>query len=482
MRRAFGAVASLVLMSSCMVGPKYVKPALTAPASAPKNGPDAYKELDPNWKPANPADTALKGDWWTMFNEPVLNDLEKQVARENQSLKAYEARFREARAQIRINRAGLYPTVGGSASTIGERYSASRPYFNAASANNGEADLQLPLDLNYEVDLWGRIHRTINAAKEETQASAADLATAKLSLQAELAIDYFELRSADAQRKLLSDTVSDYQEALRITTNRFEGGISAESDVYQAQTQLQAAMVAEQDTAVQRAAFEHAIAVLIGRSPAAFTLAEAPLASQPPYIPAGLPSELLERRPDIAAAERRANEANERIGIARAAYFPSLSLNAAIGFESTALTSLFNAASFVYALGPGLSQTFFDAGRRSAVSEQAYAGFDEAAANYRQTSLTAFQQVEDNLAALRILSQEAVQQHAATIAAQGAQRIFNNRYVGGIDTYLQVVTAQNAALSNERNEIDIMRRRMDSSVLLVKALGGGWNTGLLPVL
>jgi NodT family efflux transporter outer membrane factor (OMF) lipoprotein len=363
---------------------------------------------------------------------------------------------------------------------VGERYAADRPYFNAASANNGEADLQLPFDLNYEIDLWGRVRRTINSAKEEAQASAADLATAKLSLETELAVDYFELRSADAQKKLLADTVTDYREALRITTNRFEGGISAISDVYQAQTQLQAALVAESDVAVAREQYEHAIAVLIGQPPASFSLAETPLHAQPPFIPTGLPSALLERRPDIAAAERRANEANERIGIARAAFFPSLSLNAAVGFESTSIKSLFNASNFVYALGPSLSQTFFDAGRRAAISEQAYASFDEASASFRQTSLDAFQQVEDNLTVLRVLSQESIQQHQATIAAQGAQEIFNNRYVGGIDTYLQVVTAQNAALANERNEIDIMRRRMDSSVLLIKALGGGWSRAQLP--
>ncbi len=468
-------LAMMAVLCGCMVGPKYVAP--TVPMA---KAPDAYKELDPNWKPATPADTELKGDWWTLFNEPVLNDLEAKVALANQSLKVSEARFREARAQIRINRANLYPTIGTSPAAVGERYAADRPYFNAASANNGEADLQLPFDLNYEIDLWGRVRRTINSAKEEAQASAADLATAKLSLETELAVDYFELRSADAQKKLLADTVTDYREALRITTNRFEGGISAISDVYQAQTQLQAALVAESDVAVAREQYEHAIAVLIGQPPASFSLAETPLHAQPPFIPTGLPSALLERRPDIAAAERRANEANERIGIARAAFFPSLSLNAAVGFESTSIKSLFNASNFVYALGPSLSQTFFDAGRRAAISEQAYASFDEASASFRQTSLDAFQQVEDNLTVLRVLSQESIQQHQATIAAQGAQEIFNNRYVGGIDTYLQVVTAQNAALANERNEIDIMRRRMDSSVLLIKALGGGWSRAQLP--
>ncbi len=477
MRRVLAAVlsAATLLLSGCLVGPKYVKPALP-----PTPGPDAYKETDPNWKPTNPSDTALKGDWWKIFDEPVLDDLESKVASLNQSLKASEARFREARAQIRINRADLYPTIGTAPYAIGERYSANRPYFNPALANNGEADLLLPIDLNYEIDFWGRIRRTINAAKEETQASAADLATAQLSLQAEVAYDYFELRSADAQKKLLADTVRDYEEALRITTNRFNGGISNESDVFQAQTQLQAAIVAQLDIAVQRAQDEHAIAVLIGQPPASFTIAEASLNAEPPFIPTGLPSQLLERRPDIAAAERRANEANERIGIARAAFFPSVVLSASVGFESMAISNFFSASNFVYSLGPMLSQTFFDAGRRAGISQQAYASFDEVSANYRQTSLTAYQQVEDNLVALRILSREAVQQRQATVAAQGAEQIFNNRYVGGLDTYLQVVTAQNAALANERNEIDIMRRRMDASVLLIKALGGGWSTAQLP--
>ncbi|RXH57833.1 Heavy metal RND efflux outer membrane protein, CzcC family [Granulicella sibirica] len=458
-----------------MVGPKYVKPAVPM-----AQAPDAYKETDPNWKPASPSDTALKGDWWLMFNEPVLNDLEVKVAASNQSLKVAEARFREARSQIRINRASLYPTIGTAPTVQGIHDANGRPYFTAPVPNNGLADLQLPIDFSYEVDLWGRIRRTVNIAKEETQASAADLATAQLSLQAEVALDYFEIRSADAQKKLLSDTVNDYREALRITTNRFEGGVTSEADVYQAKTQLQAAIVQESDIMVQRAQFEHAIAVLIGQPPASFSLAEAPLNTMPPYIPTGLPSELLERRPDIAAAERRTNEANERIGIARAAYFPSLTFSAAAGFESTAIASLFNASNYTYALGPTLAETFFDAGRRAGVSEQARASFDEASANYRQTSLTAYQQVEDNLAVLRILQQEADQQHAATDAARGAQQIFNNRYVGGVDTYLQVVTAQTTALLNERNDIDILRRRMDASVLLVKALGGGWDTNQLP--
>ena len=469
-------LAAVSLLTGCMVGPKYVKP--VAPTY---QAPDAYKEADPNWKPATPTDQAIRGDWWTLFQNPELNDLEAKVAIQNQNLKIYEARFREARAQIGINNASLFPTLSSSPYLAGVGYSASRPYAVSQSQNTGAADILLPLTLNYEVDLWGRIRRTVNIAKEEAQASSADLETARLSIQAELAIDYFELRSADAQTKLLDDTVKDYEEALRITSNRFEGGVAAESDVFQAKTQLQQAIVQESDIAVQRSQYEHAIAVLIGQPPNSFSVPAAPLAAQPPAIPASLPSQLLERRPDIAAAERRTVEANERIGIARAAFFPTLNFSMSGGLEfGSLLQNFFNASNLAYALGPTLGQTLYDHGRRVGISEQAYAFFDENSANYKQTTLTAFQQVEDNLAALRILQQEADQQRQATEAAQGAQRIFNNRYVGGIDTYLQVVTAQNTALLNERNDIDIMRRRMDSSVLLVKALGGGWTTAQLP--
>ena len=470
------ALAALSLLTGCMVGPKYVKP--VAPTF---QAPDAYKEADPNWQPATPADTAIRGDWWALFNNPELNDLESKIDIQNQTLKVYEARLREARDQIGVNNASRFPTLASAPYVAGVRYSAGRPYSNTSSYGGGAADILLPLTLSYEVDLWGRIRRTIDLAKVEAQAAAADLQTARLSIQAELAIDYFELRSAEAQAKLLGDTVKDYEEALRITTNRFEGGVAAESDVFQAKTQLQQAIVQQSDIEVQRANYTHAIAVLIGQPPNSFSLPIAPLAAQPPAIPASLPSQLLERRPDIAAAERRTASANEGIGIARAAFYPTLNLGVSAGLEfGSLLKNFFNASNLAYALGPTLGQTWFDAGRRAAISDQAYAFFDENSANYKQTTLTAFQQVEDNLAALRILQQEADQQRQATEAAQGAQRIFNNRYVGGIDTYLQVVTAQNTALLNERNDIDIMRRRMDASVLLVKALGGGWTTAQLP--
>ncbi len=482
LRSASVATVAMFALTGCMVGPKYVKPTTPTAPAFKEASPDAYKE-NANWHVAQPADAVQRGEWWKIFGDEELNALEPQVAANNQDLKAADARFREARALIRFNHSSLFPTVGVAPYVGGTRDSSNQPYFNPATRNgNGQSEILLPVDLNYEVDLWGRVRRTVNAAREEAQATAADKQTAMLSLQAELAFDYFEARSADAAEKLLNNTVANYEEAYRITNNRFEGGISPKSDVDQAETQLEAAKVQARDITLQRAQFEHAIAILLGKPPAEFALANVPLNTRPPAIPAGLPSELLERRPDIAAAERRVAEANERIGIARAAFYPTLSLNGSMGFEGSTFANLFNPASFLWSIGPTLSQTVFDAGRRSSLSEQANASYDETVANYRQAALNAFQQVEDNLAALRVLNQEAEHQHKATLAAQSAEQIFNNRYVGGLDTYLQVVTAQTTALNNERNEIDIMRRQMDASVLLIKALGGGWNVSDLPKL
>jgi NodT family efflux transporter outer membrane factor (OMF) lipoprotein len=487
--RAILATAGVLMLSGCMVGPKYVKPSVPMAPAYKEVSPDtdttanAGNKANPDWQVAHPADAASRGEWWKVFGDDELNTLEPQVAANNQNLKVADARFREARSLIRFTHSSLYPTISTTPFAGGVRDSSNRPYFNASNAQGkGVGDIQLPVDMNYEIDVWGRIRRTVSAAREEAQASAGDRQTVMLSLQAELAVDYFEARSADAQQKLLNDTVQYYEEAYRITNNRFEGGVAPKSDVDQAQTQLEAARVQAHDIGLQRAQFEHAIAVLLGEPPASFTLATASLNTRPPVIPPGLPSELLERRPDIAAAERRMAEANDRIGIARAAFYPTISLSGVVGLEATSFANLFNPASLFWSLGPTASQTLFDAGRRASVSEQANAAYDESVANYRQTTLTAFQQVEDNLIALRVLNQEAEHQHQATLAAQSAEQIFNNRYVGGLDTYLQVVTAQTTALTNERNDIDIMRRQMDASVLLIKALGGGWNVTDLPKL
>jgi NodT family efflux transporter outer membrane factor (OMF) lipoprotein len=394
-----------------------------------------------------------------------------------------EARFRQARAMIRFNRSEEFPTISTSPSIVNERDSAHQPYFPPSLANNGTGAFTLPFDLSYEVDLWGRVRRTVSASREEAQASAGDLQTANLSLHAELAVDYFELRSADDQKQLLDNTVAAYTDALKLTQNRFEGGAAPKSDVAQAQTQLDGARVQDTDITVMRAQFEHAIATLIGKPPAEFSIAPAPRpAMELPVIPVGLPATLLERRPDIAAGERRVAEANDQIGIARAAFFPSLILGATGGFTGTSITNWLNWPSRMWAVGPQLSQTIFDAGRRRAVSEGATANYDGTVASYRQTTLTAFQEVEDNLAALSILEKEAQQQKEATTSAEESLQLFTNRYQGGVDNYLQVITAQTVLLTNQRNDIDIERRRMDASVLLVKAIGGGWDTSQLPKL
>ena len=479
--------ASLVTLAlaGCMVGPKYKTPSVpTAPSFkeiSPSADSSAFKD-NADWQTAKPQDTIPRGNWWTIFHDDGLNALEPQVADANQTLKIADANLRGARANLRVQNATKYPTVGLNPFLGGVRDSANQPYFNVASSNSGEGDLELPLQLSYEVDLWGAVRRNITAAREQSQATAADLQTALLSLQAEVAMDYFELRAADAQQKLLNDTVSQYAEAVRITNDRYLGGVAVKSDLTQAQTQLQDAEVQASDVAIARSQFEHAIAILIGKPPASFSLPPSPLplSDTPPVVPPGLPSQLLERRPDIAAAERRTAAANEQIGIARAAYFPSLNIGATAGQESTSFTSLFESSSFIYALGPTIGQTFFDGGRRHGISEEALANYDSTTASYRQTVLTAYQQVEDNLVALRVLSHEQEQQRQATASAVESERIFNNRYVGGVDTYLQVITAQTSALINQRNDIDILRRRMDASVLLIKVLGGGWDRTQLP--
>jgi NodT family efflux transporter outer membrane factor (OMF) lipoprotein len=476
------AIACLIglFLSGCMVGPKYVKPTAPMAPGFKEQPPESFQESD-GWKTAQPRDQALRGNWWEIFGDPQLNALEEAVTLSNQNLKVAEARFRQARAMIRFNRSAEFPTISTSPSIANERLSPNQPYFPKSVPTNATGSFTLPIDLSYEVDLWGRVRRTVSASREEAQASAADLQTAGLSLHAELAVDYFELRSADAQKQLLDDTVKAYTDALQVTQNRFEGGAAPKSDVAQAKTQLEGAQVQDTDITVMRAQFEHAIATLIGKAPAEFNITPAPkTALQLPVIPVGVPASLLERRPDIAAGERRVAEANDQIGIARAAFFPSLVIGATGGFTGTSITNWFDWPSRMWAVGGQMSQTIFDAGRRRAVSEGATANYDGTVASYRQTTLTAFQEVEDNLAALRILEKEAQQQREATASADESLQLFTNRYQGGVDNYLQVITAQTVLLTNQRNDIDIARRRMDASVLLVKAIGGGWDTSQLP--
>lgn len=484
MRKAllFMIAVTLLALSGCMAGPKYKTPAAIMAPSFKEAPPPSFAEQD-GWMPGHPSDTSLKGDWWTLFHDAELNTLEAQVDTANQSLKSADANFRAAREQIRYARAAEAPTVGAGPGISTVRDSANQPYFSSTLANRGEGNFSLPVDFNYEIDLWGRIRRAVTSARELAQASNADLESARLSLHAELAIDYFGLRSADAQAKLLDDTVKAYRSAMQLTQDRFEGGVAPQSDLAQARTQLDQACVQRTDVEVRRTQYEHAIAVLIGKPPAELTLPPLPLGEGSPVmpdIPGVMPSALLQRRPDIAADERRMASANEQIGIAQAAYYPTLSLSGLAGFQGTSALNWFVWPSRFWAVGTTLSQTAFDAGRRRAAKNITVDRYDATVANYRQTVLTAFQQVEDNLAALRVLENEAQQQHEATASAEQSMDLFQIRYEGGVDTYLQVVTWQTAALNNQRNDIDLLERRLDASVLLIKALGGGWDRTRIP--
>jgi NodT family efflux transporter outer membrane factor (OMF) lipoprotein len=460
-----------LLAAGCMVGPEYTKPSVPMTPT--------YKEGG-GWKIGQPADRLPRGAWWRVFGDLELNALAEQVATANQDVKIAEARYREARAAILFNRAALFPTISAGAGASALKESANQPFRPSGLSTSGSGDFLASLDLSYEADLWGRVRRSVAAARQEAQASAADLETAKLSLQAALVVAYFELRSADAQTRLLNATLKAYAASLELTTNRFVEGAAPKSDVALAQTQLDTTRAQATDIGVQRAQLEHAIATLIGTPPAAFSLPPRDESLTPAVIPVGVPSELLERRPDIAAAERRVAEANEQIGIARAAYYPTVMLNASVGFESASPASWFSWPSLLWAVGLSMTQTLFDGGRRAATSDAARAAYDATVANYRQTTLTAFQQVEDNLAALRILAQEGDEQRRAVESSRESLQLATNRYEGGADSYLLVLTAQTIALANERVEVDILRRRMDASVLLIKAVGGGWEVADLP--
>ncbi len=468
--------ASALLLGSCNVGPKYTKATVPTAPSYSEQQPEKFKEA-PGWTPATPGDTKLRGDWWTIFGNQDLNDLEVQVAGANQTLRAAEGNFNEARSQIQVFRSNLYPTVGTGPSISHNRISANNP----TGANGLQYGLfSLPISVSFDADLWGRIRKTIASAREQYQAVGADLENVKLELQTEVAADYFAARTLDAQKQILDNNVVAYTKALDLNQNRYVGGVASKAEVVQAQTQLNQTQAQDIDVSVARTQYNHAIAVLIGRAPEGFTLATRPLGETPPAIPVGVPSQLLERRPDIAAAERQMASANEQIGIARAAFFPELVINATGGFQAGSIVNWFNWPSRFWAVGPQLTETIFDAGRRRAQVQIAQAGYDLTIANYRQTALTAFQEVEDNLSSLRILEQEQAKQHEAVESAQQSVALTTNRYKGGLVTYLDVVTAQTIALNNEQAEIGILSRRMAASVQLIRALGGGWDTSQLP--
>jgi NodT family efflux transporter outer membrane factor (OMF) lipoprotein len=471
--RSATSVVSVILMlcfSGCTVGPKYRRPAAEVPPT--------YKEVG-DWKPAQPNDQNLGGNWWEIFHDPQLNALEAQVNVSNQNLKAAEAQYTQARALLRYQRADFFPTINAGASATRNRISNHRP---ASTVSNGVtySDFQIPFELSYQIDVWGRVRRTVEAYRDQAQASAADLAAVNLSMHAQLALDYFQARTLDAEEQLLNSTVSQYEQALELIKSRFAGGIASDVEVQQAETQLETTRAQAIDVGVARAQYEHAVAVLIGKPPASFSLAPLPLTTPPPVISVGLPSDLLERRPDIASAERQMAAANAQIGVAKAAYYPNISLGATGGFESSAITTLISGPSVLWSVGPSALFTVFDVGRRRAASDQAIAGYNQTVANYRQTVLTGFQQVEDNVAALRILEHEAQVQDTAVTASQKYLELATTRYEGGVTSSLEVTTAQGAALSDEVTAVNILGRRMVAAVTLVQALGGGWNSSELP--
>jgi NodT family efflux transporter outer membrane factor (OMF) lipoprotein len=464
-------LAPVVLLFGCAVGPNYHTPTVETPP--------AYKEAA-DWKPAQPNDQNLGGNWWTIFNDSELDKLELQVNVSNQNLIAAEAQYQQARAALRYNRADYYPTVTAGLSGTRERVSSNRPPPSSVFDGLTYNDFVLPVDVSYEADVWGRVRRTVESYREQAQASAADLATVNLSLHADLAIDYFEARSLDAEEQLLTSTVKQYEDALELTESRFQGGLSSEVEVQQAKTQLDTTRAQAIDVGVLRAQYEHAVAILIGKPPADLSLPPLPLAAPPPSIPVSMPSELLERRPDIAAAERRVAAANAQIGVAKAAYYPVIGLTAGGGFESGSITTLLNGPSGLWSIGASALGTVFDVGRRRALTDQARAAYDVQVAAYRESVLTGFQQVEDNLAALKILENEAKVQDEAVTAAQTSLDLSNTRYTGGVTSYLEVTIAQSAALSDEVTAVNILGRRMANTVLLIQALGGGWDRSSLP--
>ena len=464
-------LAGALLLAGCAVGPRYQRPLVPAP--------EAYKEAG-DWKAAQPNEQALGGHWWEIFQDPQLNALEDQVKISNQNLKAAEARYQQARAVLRYYRADFLPTLAAAPSVARGRVSHNRPPLGAPSNGLTSTDFQLPVEMSYEIDAWGRVRRNVQAYRAEAQATAADLAAVNLSAHAQLALLYFQARSLDAREQLLNSTVAQYEHALQLNESRFEGGIGSEVEVRQAKTQLETTRAQAMDVGVLRAQYEHALATLVGKPAGSFSLPPLPLRTPPPPIPPGVPSELLERRPDIASAERLMAAANARIGVAKAAYFPLLNLTAAGGFESGVLGTLLSGPSALWAVGSSAVLSLFDNGRRRAASDQAIAAYDQTVASYRETVLTAFEQVEDNLAALRILEKEAQTQNEAVLAAQGSLDLSITRYQGGVTSYLEVTTAQSAALADEVTAVDILGRRMVAAVQLIQALGGGWDGSSLP--
>lgn len=465
-RRALAVAVGAALLAGCAAGPDYVRPAVEIPA--------AYKEAG-SWKSAEPRSIDGNQRWWRAYGDSILDGLIEQAGAANQDIRQAEARYRQARAAAAAARAGFWPTAGA-------RASAGRALTNTSGIVLGN-DFQLALNANWEPDVWGGVRREVEAAEAGAQAGAADLAAARLSIQALLAQDYLQLRVTDRLQDLYARTIDAYRRALQLTQSQYAAGVALRSDVALADSQLAAAQAQAIDLQAQRSQLEHAIAILTGRTPARFALAplaataaaETPQLPAVPPIPAGLPSDLLERRPDIASAERQVAQANANIGVARAAYFPALTLAASDGFNAASTAQWFNAPSRVWSLGAALAQTLFDGGLRRAHSEQALAAYDATVAQYKQTVLGGFQEVEDNLAALRVLDQEAQAQQRAVTAARLAERLALAQYRAGTAIYLAVVSAQTLALTNERALVQLRGRQLLASVALIKATGGGWS-------
>ncbi len=457
---AFGLLGVTPFLVACAVGPNYVRPLMQTPA--------AYKEME-GWKAAEPRDHLPRGRWWEIFGDPQLNALEEQVTISNQNIALAEAQFRQARALVQVSRSAYFPTA-----TIGPSFQ--RSFRASSGASSSPVSVySLPVDVSWEPDLFGRVRRTVESSRAAAEASAADLENVRLTMESELAQDYYQLRALDAQKRLLDETVAAYGKSLDLTRNRYNAGVVSRADVLQADTQLKTTQAQAIDVGVQRAQMEHAIAALLGKAPADLSMAFAPLEGLPPEVPVGVPSELLERRPDIAAAERQMASANAQIGVAMAAFFPTVTLSAGGGFQSTDLGKWLTWPSRFWSIGTLISEAIFEGGLRKAQTEQARAAYDATVASYRQTVLTGFQQVEDNLGALRILEQEAAAQDEAVRAALDSVTVVENQYKAGIVAYLNVITTQTVALANQRTALSILGQRMTAAVLLVKALGGGWR-------
>jgi NodT family efflux transporter outer membrane factor (OMF) lipoprotein len=476
------AIATL-LLTGCMVGPKYHAPSPSANATAPpvvyKESPTQFQETD-GWKVAQPQDAMLHGKWWEIYGDPELNALEDQLNINNQNIKEFFENFMEARTLIAQARSQLYPTVGTSPSYQAARTSSNLT--NSPSANTGRVSSvgSLPFDVSWEPDLWGKVRNTIHEQQYNAQLSEADLENEKLTEQASLAEFFFEIRGQDALQKLLNDTVEADKKALELARARYETGVDDRISVVEAETTLQTVQSQAINLGVARAQFEHAIAVLVGTNPSQFSIPVKPLLTNSPAIPLGMPSALLERRPDIAAAERKMAAANAQIGIAYAAYYPSLSLSASYGYESSNFSHFFNFPSRFWSVGPTLSETIYDGGLRSATVKQFITTYNADVASYRQTVLTAFQQVEDSLASVRILSQQILKQEQAEKSSEEALQLETARYETGVDPYLDVVTAQTTLLNNQQTLATLHVQEMTASVQLVEALGGGWNRTQLP--